>query len=113
MFPVEFDPGDLNATAYAAKRADGKVILAIINKDAMRSLTSSIAGYRLVIYRSLKAASLTSTEVSWNDRNTNSVGHIPTRMERSLIEGGGQPAFFEALQIPIPSSSAVLFELTA
>jgi len=113
MIPVEFDPGEVNATVYAAKREDGKAILAILNKDATRALTASVADYRLAIYRSLKAASLTSTDVSWDERIGTSVGHIPTRMERSLIEGGGQPARSEALQIPIPPASAVLIELTA
>jgi hypothetical protein len=32
MFPVEFDPGKVNATAYAAKDKNGKTLLAIINK---------------------------------------------------------------------------------
>jgi hypothetical protein len=39
IIPVDFDPGPVNATAYAAKRADGKYILAIINKDAAQELT--------------------------------------------------------------------------
>jgi hypothetical protein len=33
MQPVEFNAGAVNAVAYAAKRADGKTIVAILNKD--------------------------------------------------------------------------------
>jgi hypothetical protein len=39
MIPIEFDPGPVNATAYAAMRPDGKTILGILNKDATRPLT--------------------------------------------------------------------------
>jgi hypothetical protein len=34
MLPVEFNPGEKNAVAYAAKRPDGKTIVAILNKEA-------------------------------------------------------------------------------
>ena len=39
MLGLDFDPGPVNAKAYAAKRADGKFILGIINKDATQALT--------------------------------------------------------------------------
>ena len=39
MAPVEFDPGDANAVAYAAKRPDGKTIVAILNKEATQPIT--------------------------------------------------------------------------
>jgi len=38
MIPVDFDPGPVDATAYAAKLPDGKLVLAVINKDAQRAL---------------------------------------------------------------------------
>jgi len=38
LLPVEFDPGSVNATAYAVRRADGKVLLAILNKDETQEL---------------------------------------------------------------------------
>jgi hypothetical protein len=38
MVPIDFDPGPVNATAYAAKLPNGKTILAVVNKDATRSL---------------------------------------------------------------------------
>jgi hypothetical protein len=42
IVPVEFDPGAVNATAYAAKRG-GEILLAVINKDASRSLSVDFA----------------------------------------------------------------------
>ncbi len=38
MLPVDFTPGAVNAVAYAAKRPDGKVIVAILNKDMTQNL---------------------------------------------------------------------------
>lgn len=38
MISVDFNPGTVNATAYAAKRPDGKTLLAVINKDASQPL---------------------------------------------------------------------------
>lgn len=38
MVPVEFDPGGRNVVAYAAKRPDGKTIVAILNKEATESI---------------------------------------------------------------------------
>jgi hypothetical protein len=115
LIPVDFDPGAVNATAYAAKRANGQIILAIINKDATQPLTPTIAGFRQAIYRSLKAASLTSNEVSWNERQVRYSGRIPTHAERSLIESGAQPARNSTapLQVEVPPATAVLITLTA
>lgn len=41
MLPVEFDPGTVNAVAYAARRPDGRVIVAILNKEATQNLQIS------------------------------------------------------------------------
>jgi hypothetical protein len=38
LLPVEFDPGAVNATAYAVRRADGRVMVAILNKDETQPL---------------------------------------------------------------------------
>jgi hypothetical protein len=38
IFPIDFDPGTINATAYAAKTRAGKTLLAVINKDATQTL---------------------------------------------------------------------------
>jgi hypothetical protein len=39
LLPIDFNPGSVNATAYAGRRADNKVIVAILNKDATQELT--------------------------------------------------------------------------
>ncbi|HEY4380946.1 MAG TPA: hypothetical protein VGN01_11410 [Acidobacteriaceae bacterium] len=109
---LDFDPGTVNATAYAAKRPDGKYILAIINKDATQALAPTVAGFRQAVCHFLKAPSLTSMEVSWNVRNGVIVGHVPSRMERNLVEGGSQPARRQPLQIQVPPATAVLVDLT-
>ena len=38
MLPLDFQPGPVNAVAHAARRADGKVMLAILNKDLAQGL---------------------------------------------------------------------------
>jgi len=62
MFPVDFNPGPVNATAYAASRPNGQLIVAIINKDATQPLHIDLAGYSLAL--SLTAPSLTSRTAS-------------------------------------------------
>jgi hypothetical protein len=60
---VDFDPGEVNATAYAAKMPDGKTIVAVINKDATKDLELTIPGWRVA--ERLTAESLTSTTVKF------------------------------------------------
>jgi hypothetical protein len=48
MLPVDFNPGTVNAVAYAAKRPDGKVIIAILNKDATQNLLISAPYFNTV-----------------------------------------------------------------
>jgi hypothetical protein len=38
IIPIDFNPGRVNATAYAARRPNGQIILAFINKDATQPL---------------------------------------------------------------------------
>ena len=45
-FPIDFNPGAVNATAYAATLPTGQRIVAIINKDANQGLTIDLANYR-------------------------------------------------------------------
>lgn len=60
LLPVDFNPGSVNATAYAVRRADGKVLLAILNKDESQPLRLQLpsAGLQKV----LTAPSLTARE---------------------------------------------------
>jgi len=39
MVAADFDPGPVNATAYAAKGADGDTLIAIVNKDSTQGVT--------------------------------------------------------------------------
>lgn len=39
LLPLDFNPGSVNATAYAARQANGKTLVAILNKDATQPLT--------------------------------------------------------------------------
>jgi hypothetical protein len=99
IIPLDFDPGPVNATAYAARRANGELIVAVINKDATRTLKPSLAGFHGASYRLLKATSLTSTDVTW-DKTEIPAGHTGHR--------GGQNASDGDLQFEIPPATAVL-----
>ena len=73
MHPIDFSPGAVNATAYAATAATGQPIVAIINKDAA-PLPLDLPGYALASM--LYAPSLTSTHVT--------LASNPTASRRSL-----------------------------
>jgi hypothetical protein len=60
---VDFDPGAVNATAYAAKFADGRTLIALINKDATQDLELALPGWRVA--ERLTAESLTATTVQF------------------------------------------------
>ncbi len=45
-FPVDFNPGPVNATAYAATLPTGQHLVAIINKDRTRALAIDLPFYR-------------------------------------------------------------------
>jgi len=61
IIPLTFSPGDVNATAYAAKLPTEQTVVAIINKDADKPLHIDLAGYS--VGRVLSASSLTSLTV--------------------------------------------------
>ncbi len=61
MLPLTFNPGAVNATAYAAKLPTGQAVVAIINKDADHPLHIDLAGYS--VGRTLTAQSLASRTV--------------------------------------------------
>jgi len=68
MHSIDFAPGSINATAYAATLATGQPIIAIINKDSA-PLPVDLSGYALAL--TLSAPSLTSTRVSLTEPSTN------------------------------------------
>ena len=47
MIPVDFHPGAVDATAYAARLPTGQLAIAIINKDATQDLAIDVPGYSL------------------------------------------------------------------
>ena len=57
-------PGEVNATAYAAKFADGRTLVAVINKDASKDLELALPGFGVA--ERLTAESLTSTNVKFD-----------------------------------------------
>jgi len=63
MIKLDFDSGDVNATAYAAKFKDGRTLVAVINKDATQDLEVAMPGWRVA--ERLTAESLTSTTVKF------------------------------------------------
>jgi hypothetical protein len=60
MLPVQFDPGGVNATAYAVRRGDGKILLAILNKDEIQTLTVRLPS--CIVHEVLTAPSLSAAE---------------------------------------------------
>ena len=63
MIPLDFDPGEVNATAHAAKLPDGRTIVAVFNKDATQDLEVALPGWHVA--ERLTAESLTSTVVKF------------------------------------------------
>lgn len=65
MIALDFNPGPVNATAYAAKLKDGRQILAIINKDTQPFFWDGLTGF--VPSEQLTASSLGAREVNLSD----------------------------------------------
>jgi hypothetical protein len=47
MLPLDFNPGTVNAIAYAARQTDGKLMVIIINKDEMQDLTLHVPPFEV------------------------------------------------------------------
>jgi hypothetical protein len=62
MMEIDFHPGPLNVTAYAATQKNSRQILAIINKDTKPFFWDGLSGF--VPIDQLSAPSLTSTDVT-------------------------------------------------
>jgi len=74
MVPVDFDPGAVNATAYAAKRADGRELIAVINKDAVQPLELSLRGWR--VSERLTGASLEANAAKLESVRETTTGNV-------------------------------------
>jgi hypothetical protein len=68
-FPLDFNPGPVNATAYAATLPTGQRVVAIINKDAHQSLNIDLPNYRQG--PTLTAPALDSTHVQLSEPSAN------------------------------------------
>ena len=76
MIPIDFNPGQANATAYAAVLPTGQRMVAIINKDATQPVHINLAAFSLA--HTLSAPSLDSTDVHLSEpRNNREVSTIP------------------------------------
>ncbi len=60
LLKTEFDPGPVNAVAFAAQKAGGPRLLAILNKDEAQTLTVNLPGAKIV--EVLTAPSLSAKE---------------------------------------------------
>jgi hypothetical protein len=67
--PLDFNPGPVNATAYAALLPTGQRVVALINKDAHQPLNIDLPNYRQG--PTLTAPSLDSTEVHLTEPTAN------------------------------------------
>ena len=114
MIPIKFNPGKVNATAYAARRADGKRIIAIINKDTTQKLHVDLAGIVGSCNRVLKAESLTSATVMWDNRFETISGYL-THMKTEgwkpdLYTCGSTQDAYHSVELP-PATAVVLDNL--
>jgi hypothetical protein len=60
LLPIDFNPGAVNASAYAVRRADGKVLVAILNKDESQPLPLTLPP--CAVQKVLTAPSLSARE---------------------------------------------------
>jgi hypothetical protein len=71
MIPLEFDPGPVTATAYAATSSSGKMILAVINKDASRDIQITLSKARAQV--TLRGPALDAQEATITPSSTGAV----------------------------------------
>jgi len=66
MLPLDFNPGDVNATAYATRQANGKVLDAIVNKDSSKDLRIPLPAAEVIEVMSGKSLDQPETQLSQN-----------------------------------------------
>lgn len=93
MLPLDFTPGPVNATAYAARQANGKVLVAILNKDATQNLTLNTP--RAVVIEVLSGAALDQSQTELT-RSANGIRIAPSGNDQT---------------IDIPAHTAVMLQL--
>ncbi len=80
---LDFDPGPVNATAYAAKSPTEQILVAIINKDKSRDLSINLPGFSLSSV--MTAPSLTSTEIDFSELSTYREGSSVPRASAAIF----------------------------
>jgi hypothetical protein len=85
MISIDWNPGPVNATAYAALAPNGKKIVAIINKDSARPVKVGLKGY---------AAELSLTAPSLESRSA-MVGRPHAGLELGIVPAGSAKLFRE------------------
>lgn len=93
MLPIDFNPGSVNAVAHAARRTDGRVLLALINKDETQSLSLRLPPCQLL--QVLAGPSLTAQEAH-------------------LLEGDAAKSLVKLSQagVDLPKATGAMFLLT-
>ena len=92
LMKVEFDSGSVNAVAYGAHRRDGKQIIAILNKDDLRSVSINLPRSRVI--EVLTAPSPDAKEAQL----------LTGSAARAQVKRAGQ-------EVLVPKHSALLLEL--
>lgn len=67
LLPIDFNPGPVNAVAYAARRSNSKVLVAILNKDASQPLTLTIPAAEVIEVLSGRALDQPETHLAPTD----------------------------------------------
>lgn len=93
VIPIDFDPGPVNATAYAAKHPDGRELIAVINKDATQDLGLglNLRGWRVA--ERLTAPSLTANEAHLEPVKIADRGGVPAASAAILEWTGARDQF--------------------
>ena len=95
--------GAVNLTAYAVRRGDGRIVLAVINKDLSRDATVTIAGAPRAEVMRLRAPSVSALkDVSLGGAGVDGDGHW-TGARAEPVRG----------VLNIPAASAALVTFTA
>ncbi len=88
MIPLDFNPGSVNATAYAAKLPSGQLQVAIVNKDAIQSVPLNLPGFSPALV--LTGASLEAREVTVAEPQANTEANaVPPRTAMLLLNVHG------------------------
>lgn len=90
MIPIDFDPGPVNATGFAAKLPNGVIRIAVINKDATQDLRIELpsqpgASPEFQTEYTLSSPALTSTEVTLAGAKKSATSYIVPRSSATIF----------------------------